>query len=361
MEERLDEISGGRAEWRAVMHAFWDEFSRAVEATKDLKVRDVIDALDEDLGPHIFPARGDGTDPRVCPTCAAGRLGLRLGRGGAFIGCSNYPECRYTRPFGVGPADGEGAGGDRELGKDPATGQAVTMRRGPYGVYVQLGEPGTDAKGKPTKPRRASLAAGQNPDNMTLEAALGLLSLPRVIGIDPESQEEITAGLGRFGPYVRCGSIFKSLDKDDDVLTIGLNRAIVLLADARSRIRELGPHPKDGEMVVVRKGRFGPYAQHGRTVANLPRDLAMEDAKLADMVSLLAEKGKEMKARGAAARKGAKGGARKAAPSAAPAKPAAKPKAAPVKAKPKATAKAKPAARKSSRLDAAPRPAGERP
>jgi DNA topoisomerase-1 len=244
------------------------------------------------------------------------------------------------------------------------------MRRGPYGVYVQLGEPGTDAKGKPTKPRRASLAAGQNPDGMTLEAALGLLSLPRVIGIDPESQEEITAGLGRFGAYVRAGSIFKSLDKDDDVLTIGLNRAIVLLADARSRIRELGAHPKDGEMVVVRKGRFGPYAQHGRTVANLPRDLAMEDAKLDDMVTLLAEKGKEMKARGAAARKGAKGGARKAAAAAAPAKakpaakakpeakakPAAKPKAATAKpkaattkAKPAAKAKAKPAARKSSR------------
>ncbi|MCA3324064.1 MAG: type I DNA topoisomerase [Roseomonas sp.] len=371
MEEKLDEISGGRAEWRAVMHAFWDEFSRAVEATKDLKVRDVIDALDEDLGPHIFPARGDGTDPRVCPSCSAGRLGLRLGRGGAFIGCSNYPECRYTRPFGVGPAQGEGAGADRDLGKDPATGQAVTLRRGPYGVYVQLGEAGTDAKGKPTKPRRASLAAGQNPETMTLEAALGLLSLPRVIGIDPESKEEITAGLGRFGPYVRCGSIFKSLDKDDDVLTIGLNRAIALLADARSRIRELGPHPKDGEMVVVRKGRFGPYAQHGRVVANLPRDLAMEDAKLDDMVTLLAEKGKEMKARGAAARKGAKGGARKAAAPAAPAKPAAKakPKAASAKAKPAAKAKtaakakaaapkpkaattkakAKPAARKSSR------------
>lgn len=370
MEEKLDEISGGRAEWRAVMHVFWDEFSRAVEATKDLKIRDVIDALDEDLGPHIFPARGDGTDPRVCPTCAAGRLGLRLGRGGAFIGCSNYPECRYTRPFGVGSADGEGASADRELGKDPATGQAVTMRRGPYGVYVQLGEPGTDAKGKPTKPRRASLAAGQNPDGMTLDAALGLLSLPRVIGIDPESQEEITAGLGRFGAYVRCGSIFKSLDKDDDVLTVGLNRAIALLADARSRIRELGPHPKDGEMVVVRKGRFGPYAQHGRTVANLPRDLAMEDAQLTDMVTLLAEKGKEMKARGAAARKGAKGGARKAAAGAAPAKaklaakakpaakaksaakpkaPTAKPKAATTKAKPAAKAKAKPTARKSSR------------
>jgi DNA topoisomerase-1 len=198
-----------------------------------------------------------------------------------------------------------------------------------------------------------------------------LLSLPRVIGIDPESQEEITAGLGRFGAYVRCGSIFKSLDKDDDVLTVGLNRAVALLADARSRIRELGAHPKDGEMVVVRKGRFGPYAQHGRTVANLPRDLAMEDAQLADMVTLLAEKGKEMKARGAAARKGAKGGARKVAAAAAPAKakPAAKAKAAPAKAKPAAKpkaatakpkaattmakpaakAKAKPAARKSSR------------
>jgi DNA topoisomerase-1 len=337
MEEKLDEISAGQTDWRVVMHAFWDEFSRAVEATKDLKIRDVIDALDEDLGPHVFPPREDGTDPRACPTCGDGRLGLRLGRTGAFIGCSNYPECRYTRPFGVDSGSAEGAGAEQDLGEDPATGQKVALKRGPYGFYIQLGEPGTDAKGKPTKPKRTSLPNGLTPDSVTLDQALGLLSLPRAIGVDPETGEEISAGLGRFGPYVRCGSVFKSLDKDDDVLTVGMNRALALLADARARVRELGPHPKDKEPVVVRKGRFGPYAQHGKTVANLPRDVAMEDISLEDAVALLEEKGKALKPRGAAGRKAAapKPAKRKAEQAAAPAR-----KAPPRKAAAKPTAKA---------------------
>lgn len=341
MEEKLDEISAGQSDWRAVMHAFWNEFSAAVEATRDLKIRDVIDALDEDLGPHIFPARGDGTDPRACPTCGVGRLGLRLGRTGAFIGCSNYPECRYTRPFGVDSGSAEGAGGDQELGEDPATGQKVSVRRGPYGFYIQLGEGSTDAKGKPVKPKRTSLPPGMSPDQVGLEQALGLLSLPRIIGRDPETGEEITAGLGRFGPYVRCGTVFKSLDKDDDVLTVGMNRALALLADARARVRELGVHPKDGEPVSVRKGRFGPYAQHGKVVANLPRDVAMEDLTLDQAVALLAEKGKALKPRGPAGR--AKAAPRKAA---AEAKPAAKaPSKAPATKAPARKAAAKPAAK----------------
>ncbi len=357
MEEKLDEISAGQTDWRAVMRAFWAEFSKAVEATKDLKIRDVIDALDEDLGPHIFPARADGSDPRTCPACGNGRLGLRLGRTGAFIGCSNYPECRYTRPFGVDPGEGEAGAGEQELGEDPATGEKVTLKRGPYGFYIQLGEPGTDARGKPTKPKRTSLPNGVSPDSVTLDQALGLLSLPRVVGFDPETGEEITAGLGRFGPYVRCGSVFKSLDKDDDVLTVGMNRALALLADARSRVRELGAHPKDREPVVVRKGRFGPYAQHGKTVANLPRDVAMEEISLEDAIALLEEKGKALKPRGAAGRKAATSrkaaepavaAAKKAPARKAASKSAAKPagKAAPKKASPR-KAKAAPRAGRS--------------
>lgn len=354
MEEKLDEISAGQVDWRAVMRAFWSEFSAAVEATRDLKIRDVIDALDEDLGPHIFPARADGSDPRLCPTCGNGRLGLRLGRTGAFIGCSNYPECRYTRPFGVDDGGGEGgAPAEQELGEDPVTGEKVSLKRGPYGFYIQLGEPGTDAKGKPTKPKRTSLPNGVSPDTVTLDQALGLLSLPRVVGADPETGEEITAGLGRFGPYVRCGTVFKSLDKDDDVLTVGMNRALVLLADARSRVRELGVHPKDREPVVVRKGRFGPYAQHGKTVANLPRDVAMEDISLEDAIALLEEKGKALKPRGAAGRKAAAPKAAKKATDAAPATrkapaakaPARKAAAKPAAKKAPAKAKAKPAPR----------------
>ena len=310
LEEQLDDISGGRAHWKEVMRAFWEEFSKAVDATKDLKISDVIDALDEELGPHFFPSTGDGGDPRLCPACGTGRLGLRLGRTGAFIGCSNYPECRYTRPLAVPGAEGEANGtafteGQRDLGTDPATGQSVTLRRGPYGLYVQLGEETEDAKGKKVKPRRASLPRGMDPDSLTLERALALLSLPRVVGVHPETREEIHAAIGRFGPYVKMGNTYKSLDPDDDVLTIGLNRAVALLAEAKPRGRALGNHPKDGQPVEVRRGRFGPFVQHGRMVASLPRGVDFDEVTLDQAVALLAEKGKELKPKGAAARRGA--------------------------------------------------------
>jgi DNA topoisomerase-1 len=354
LEEKLDDISGGRADWRAVMRAFWEDFSRALGATTDLTISDVIDALDEDLGPHFFPQREGGGDPRACPACGNGRLGLRLGRTGAFIGCSNYPECRYTRPLAVPGPDGERAAefneGTRELGTDPATGQKVTLRRGPYGLYVQLGEGGTDERGKPTKPRRASLTRDMNPETLDLQAALALLSLPRVVGRDPETGEEITAGIGRFGPYVRLGSVYQSLEPGDDVLALGMNRAMELLAKARAKVRLLGPHPKDGVPVEIRKGRFGPYAMHGKTIANLPRGMEMEEATLDDAVRLLAEKGKELPPRGGAAKgrgngKGARGKAKAAPKRAATAEVTPEAKAPAKKAVPAKKA-AKPAAKK---------------
>ena len=320
LEEQLDEISGGRVDWKAVMRAFWEEFRKAVDATRDLKISDVIDALDEELGPHFFPEREGQGDPRACPACASGRLGLRLGRTGAFIGCSNYPECRYTRPLVAPGAEGENtaafAEGQRSLGTDPETGQEVTLRRGPYGLYVQLGEGGTDDKGKPTKPRRASLTRDMDPERLDLEKALALLSLPRVVGRDPETGGEITAGIGRFGPYIKLGATYQSLEPGDDVLSLGMNRAMELLAKARAKVRLLGNHPKDGAPVEIRKGRFGPYALHGKIVANLPRGVEMETVTLEEAVALLAEKGKEMKP------KGAKAGARGAAKRATTAKPA---------------------------------------
>jgi DNA topoisomerase-1 len=351
LEEQLDDISGGRIDWRAVMRAFWDDFRRAIDATKDLKISDVIDTLDEELGPHFFPTKPDGTDPRACPACSGGRLGLRLGRTGAFIGCSNYPECRYTRPLAVPGADGENttslSEGQRELGQDPASGEAITLRRGPYGLYVQQGEGGVDAKGKPTKPRRSSLTRDMDPETLDLDRAVALLSLPRPIGRDPETGEEITAGIGRFGPYVRLGTTYQSLEPGDDVLSLGMNRAMELLAKARAKVRLVGTHPKDGAPVEIRKGRFGPYVQHGKTVANLPRNLAMEDATLDEAVTLLAEKGKELKP---LAKKGAKGRAKPAkaakpngaAGEDAPARPATVRKAA----APKPAAAKKPAAKK---------------
>ena len=303
LEEQLDDISGGRADWRAVMHAFWDQFSKAVEQTRDLKISDVIDALDADLGEHFFPASADGGDPRLCPACRSGRLGLKLGRHGSFIGCANYPACQYTRRLAIdGGEDDTLKEGRRELGHHPDTGEAVTVRRGPYGLYVQQGD--ADPENKKHKPRRTSLPKGVEGDQMTLQQALGLLSLPRLVGIHPDRQEPIEAGIGRFGPYIRMGSIYASLDKDDDVLIVGLNRAMDVIAKKLDSVRSMGAHPKDGESVTIRKGRFGPYAQHGLRVASLPRDLAMDAITLDEAVALLAEKGKVL----------AKPGAKKAAP-----------------------------------------------
>ena len=331
LEEQLDDISGGRAEWRQVMRAFWDDFSRAVEQTRDLKISDVIDALDADLGEHFFPARGDGTDPRLCPSCHQGRLGLRLGRHGSFIGCSNYPECRYTRRLAMEGGEGEGETlkeGQRLLGQHPVTKEDVTVRRGPYGLYAQQGEP--DPADKKAKPRRTSLPKGMDGDQITLEQALGLLSLPRIVGIHPDRGEPIEAGLGKFGPFVRMAGVYASLDKDDDVLIVGLNRAVDVISKKLDSIRTLGPHPADREPVLVRKGRFGPYAQHGQKVANLPRDMMMDDMTLESAVALLAERGKVLKAKGKTAKTSTKR---------APVKAAAAPAA-------KAPAKKKPAKRK---------------
>ncbi|HTR15428.1 MAG TPA: type I DNA topoisomerase [Acetobacteraceae bacterium] len=307
LETKLDEVSDGRLDWRELMRVFWEEFSRAVAQTQDLKISDVIDALDRDLGPHFFPPRPDGSEPRECPACHQGRLGLRLGRYGSFIGCSNYPTCQYTRRLGI--ENGESGGetlkdGMRLLGTHPETGEEITVRRGPYGLYVQQGEP--DPEDKKAKPKRTSLPRGLEGESITLEQATGLLSLPRVVGIHPETKQTIEAGLGRFGPYVKMGSIFASLDRDDDVLTVGLNRAVDVLAKKLASVRSLGDHPKDKAPVVVKKGRFGPYLQHGQMVANLPRGLDMEAVTLEEAVGLLAEKGKPLKPRagGKAGKKG---------------------------------------------------------
>jgi len=314
LEEQLDDVSAGTLDWRALMRAFWTDFSNAINQTKDLKIGDVVQALDEELGPHFFPPREDGSDPRACAACGTGRLGLKLGRYGSFIGCSNYPECQFTRRLAIENGDGEAEtlrDGMRTLGKSPETGEDITVRRGPWGLYVQQGEP--DPADKKAKPKRTSLPRGMDGETITLDQALGLLSLPRFVGTHPETGLPIEANLGRFGPYVKMGAIFGSLDKDDDILSVGLNRAVDVIARKMASQRVIGPHPKGGETVQVRKGRFGPYVQHGQMVANLPRGVLMEDITLPEAVALLAEKGKQLKPRGAKGRK-AKAAPVKAAP-----------------------------------------------
>lgn len=319
METQLDDISGGRAEWKAVLRQFWTAFNEAIGGTKDLSITQVIDALDEDLGPHFFPVDPEKpeTDPRACPVCGTGRLGLRLGRSGGFIGCSTYPDCRYTRPLAV-PVNGEEDENaalvqPRELGRDPATGEPVTLRKGPFGVYVQLGETPIKEKGKgkkkdkdEKKPKRCSLPKGQRPGDVTLELALALLSLPREIGMHPESGTSIIAGIGRYGPYVKHGSTYVSIPGDESVLDIGLNRAVTLIADAPAKRGSTGKafadHPTDGKPITLHSGRYGPYIKHGKIIASLPKGLEPETLTVDRAVELLAARAGKTKSKVAKAK-----------------------------------------------------------
>ena len=290
LENQLDEISGGRVAWKKVLEDFWRDFSTAIGGTKNLKISDVINSLDESLGKHFFPDPVEGgKDPRVCPVCGAGRLGLKLGRFGAFIGCSNYPECKFTRPLGIENADGTESSSPRELGLDPETKVPITLKKGPYGFYVQRGEGQPDEK-----PKRASIPKTIQVGDVDLDKALRLLALPRELGPHPEDGEMITAAIGRFGPYLKHGKEFRSLPKDDDILTIGLNRAVSLLAEPKPQrrgmptpIKSLGPHPSDGQPINLFSGRYGPYVAHGGVNATI-RDVSPEELTVEQAIALLA-------------------------------------------------------------------------
>jgi DNA topoisomerase I len=300
LEEKLDDVSGGRLAWKTVLRDFWDPFSSAVDDTKELRVSAVLDRLDDLLGPHFFRDLGDGKDPRKCPSCDDGRLNLKLGKFGAFIGCGNYPECRYTRPLAVNDENTDAAGnggGPKELGPHPESEIMVTLRQGPYGWYVQLGEPEGEGK-KKTKPKRSSLPRTLDPADVDLDKAVGLLALPRDVGMHPDENVMITAAIGRFGPYIKMGGTYVSLKGDDDVLTVGLNRAVHLFASAprKDPPKELGNHPKDGKPITQRTGRWGPYVKHGKVMATLPKEMDKDKVTLEQAVELLdAKSGKSGK------------------------------------------------------------------
>ncbi len=345
LEEELDDVSGGRIDWKAVLEAFWRDFKAAVEETTELRITEVLEKLNEFLAPHLFPDPGDGSDPRSCPACNVGRLSMRTARsGGAFIGCSNYPECRYTRPLGVG-ADDEAAKLDgKELGLDPESGLAVTLRNGRFGPYVQLGEPVGEEK-----PRRTSLPKGVTPEALDFETALGLLRLPREIGPHPEDGEVVEAGLYRYGPAVRHGKLYAPLEDWSEALTVGMNRAVELLAAKKANpgrgraapqkpLRELGEHPEGGAVALM-DGRYGPYVKWEKVNATVPKGTDPAALTLEAAVELLAEriaaKGGKPKAKKAPAKKPT---AKKA-----PAKKTAAKKPTAKKAPSKTKAKAKPA------------------
>jgi DNA topoisomerase-1 len=300
LEEKLDLISDGRLEYKDVLRDFWRDFMRAVGEIKDLRVGDVLEALNEILGPHIFPPRADGGDPRQCPNCGEGRLSLKVsGKYGAFIGCSRYPDCRYTRQLaqnGDGPAEASTPDG-KLLGYDPDTGLAVTLRTGRFGPYVQLGEGSKDEK-----PKRASVPSGVDPNGVDLERALQLLSLPRLVGNHPETGKPITAAIGRYGPFVQHDGMYANLPSAEEVFTVGINRAVVLLAEKKAGaakrfqraaptvLKELGEHPAEGGMMQILSGRYGPYVKYGDINATLPRGKDPAALTVEDAVQLIAER-----------------------------------------------------------------------
>src|SRR5437773_8609302 len=276
LEEQLDRISNNEISWQQVLQDFWIGFIGAVNDIKDLRVAEVLDALDDMLGPHIYAPRDDGGDPRQCPTCGTGKLNLKAGKFGAFVGCSNYPECRYARPLA---ADSE-ASAARVLGKDPETDRDVVVKAGRFGPYIQLGEQKDYAEDE--KPKRAGLPKNTSPGDVDLETALKLLSLPREIGKHPESGQPITAGIGRFGPFVKHEKTYASLEAGDEVFDIGLNRAVTLIAEKIAKGpsgrrfgadpgKPLGEHPTLGG-IAVKNGRYGAYVTADGVNATIPSD-----------------------------------------------------------------------------------------
>jgi DNA topoisomerase-1 len=298
LEEKLDIISAGKLSWKQVLREFWREFIAKVNEIKDLRVTEVLDALNDLLAPHIFPDPGDGSDPRKCPKCEDGRLSLKVGRFGAFIGCSNYPDCRYTRQFSQNGDNegGEAENEDRMLGTDPDSGLDVHLKFGRFGPYVQLGEQSDYEKKQ--KPKRMSIPKGMEAAQIDLEKALQLLSLPREVGKHPESGEMITASIGRYGPYVAHKGVYANLDSPEETFTVGLNRAVALLAEKKkgkgrngaSVIKELGEHPEDGKPVQILDGRYGPYVKHGRINATIPKGTEPESVDMEQALKLIAER-----------------------------------------------------------------------
>ncbi|MEQ1576982.1 MAG: type I DNA topoisomerase [Hyphomicrobium sp.] len=352
LEQQLDLISDNKLAWKDVLRDFWKNFTAAIHEIKDLRVGDVLDALNELLGPHVFPAKEDGSDPRACPKCGTGLLSLKIsGKNGAFIGCGNYPECKFTRQL---TGDGAGNAAGRELGFDDATGLPVALKSGRFGPYLQLGE----GEGE-EKPKRSSIPKGIDAATIDLERALQLLRLPREVGIHPETGTPITAGLGRFGPFILHDGTYANVDGIEEVFSIGLNRAVTLLAEKRAGggkgrfgraaakvvLKELGEHPVEGGKIEVLDGKYGAYVSHNKVNATVPRGTDPKNLTVEAAVMLLAERVAKGGAKKGGKKPFGKAKTAKPAPASADAKPAAKrapaKKAAAVK-----TVASKPAAKK---------------
>jgi DNA topoisomerase-1 len=304
LEDELDQVSAGDADYKNVLKRFWADFSAAIAETSELRITDVLEKINEVLEPHLFPPTEDGSDPRQCPNCGAGRLSMRTARsGGAFIGCSNYPECRYTRAFGPPGAEDDGAipPDGKLLGTDQ--GDEIRVFKGRFGPYVQRGAVTEENK----KPPRQSVPKEWPPHELDIERALKLLSLPRAIGPHPEDGVMVWANIGRYGPYIKHaestserGGTNANLESLEEVFTVGMNRAVQLLAEkvasrggrgaAAKPLKELGEHPDGGGAVSIMKGKYGPYVKWEKINATIPKETDPDSVTMDMAVQLIAER-----------------------------------------------------------------------
>jgi len=293
LEEKLDIISAGKLDYTNVLKDFWQDFSLAISETSELRITQVLDVLDEALSPQLYPNTEDGTDPRLCPKCKSGKLHLKSSKTGGFVGCGNYPECKFTRPI----SGDSGDNADRSLGEDQ--GDLIQVKSGRFGPYIQRGEVSEETP----KPQRASLPKGWEASEIDLLKALQLLELPREIGKHPEDGEAVEAGIGRYGPFVKHGRLYANIKEVDEVFTIGMNRAVEVLALKASStgrgsatakpLKELGEHPDGGGPVNVMDGKYGPYVKWGKINATLPKDVEPTSVDLETAMMLISEKSKK--------------------------------------------------------------------
>jgi DNA topoisomerase-1 len=298
LENQLDAVSAGKGNYKELLSQFWVDFSEAISETSELRITEVLDVLDDALAPQLYPDKEDGSDPRKCPKCGNGQLHLKSSRTGGFVGCGNYPECKFTRPISGEPDETA----ERLLGDD--NGDEIFLKTGRFGPYVQRGETSEDNK----KPPRASLPKGWSASDIELEKALKLLSLPREIGAHPEDGQIIEAGIGRYGPFVRHGRTYANLKDPEDVFNIGMNRAVeelakkVLSGNSRGAtskaLKELGEHPDGGGLVNVMDGRYGPYIKYAKINATIPKEKDPEKITMEEAVIMIAEKAAKGKKRG---------------------------------------------------------------
>ncbi len=304
LEDQLDTVSAGDADYKEVLGRFWRDFSAAIGETADLRITEVLEKINEVLEPHLFPPNEDGSDPRLCPNCGVGRLSMRTARsGGAFIGCSNYPECRYTRAFGPpGQEDTSGIPPEGKLlGED--AGDKIYAFKGRFGPYVQRGDVSEENK----KPPRQSIPKDWPPEDVDLPQAVKLLCLPREIGKHPEDGITVWANIGRYGPYLKHaestsdrGGTNANLESIDEVWTVGMNRAVQLLAEkvasrggrgtAAKTLRALGEHPDQGGQMSIMEGKYGPYVKWEKINATLPKDSDPAELTLEAAALLVDEK-----------------------------------------------------------------------